>query len=194
MTHEGREHGGGSTTAHAAQTSLSVEPQKSARFELVWSLGRCLLGAVFVYMGLSKALHPEEFLKLVRQYELTSNPLILNSIAAALPWFEAVCGMLLAAGIAVRGTALVVVLMLVPFTLVIIKRALTLAATQGLPFTSIKFDCGCGAGEVVIWHKLIENSLLVLLALWLVAGHGRNWSVRYGLFKEREKQLPESEA
>ena len=30
-------------------------------------LARWLLGAVFLYLGLNKALHPVEFLKLVRQ-------------------------------------------------------------------------------------------------------------------------------
>jgi uncharacterized membrane protein YphA (DoxX/SURF4 family) len=185
------EHPAGTGTA-SAQDSVSVEPKKSSTLEFVGFLCRWVLGAVFIYMGLSKALHPEDFLNLIRQYELTSNPIILNSIAAALPWFEAICGLLLVAGIAVRGTALVSVLLLVPFTIVIVKRALALSAMKGVPFTSIKFDCGCGAGEVVIWHKLIENSLLVLLAMWLVAGHGRNWSVRYCLFRKTEKQPAEA--
>src|SRR6516165_8091255 len=172
------------TGAASAQDSVSVGPQKSGTLELLGFLGRWVLGAVFIYMGLSKALHPEDFLNLVHQYELTTNPIILNSIAAALPWFEALCGLLLVSGIAVRGTALVSVLLLVPFTAVIIKRALALSAMKGVPFTSIKFDCGCGAGEVVIWHKLIENGLLVLLGIWLVAGYGRSWSIRYCLFRE----------
>jgi len=50
--------------------------------------GRWLLGGVFLYMGLSKALDPVDFLKLLRQYDLTQSSLLLNSIAAALPWFE----------------------------------------------------------------------------------------------------------
>lgn len=177
----------------SARDSVSAEPQKSGTLELVGFLGRWILGAVFIYMGLSKALQPEDFLNLVRQYQLTTNPIILNSIAAALPWFEALCGLLLLAGIAVRGTALVSVLLLVPFTLVIFKRALALAALNKVPFTTIKFDCGCGAGEVVIWHKLIENGLLVLLGIWLIAGYGRSWSIRYCLFRER-KRPPEPEA
>ena len=38
-------------------------------------LARWWLGMVFIYMGLNKALpHPEAFLKLVRQYEMVSNP------------------------------------------------------------------------------------------------------------------------
>src|SRR5258708_37936418 len=84
---------------------------------------RWLLGGVFIYMGAHKALHPEEFLKLVRQYEMVSSPYLLNAIAAALPWFEIFCGFLLVAGVAVRGAALMLVLMLVPFTLLILKRA-----------------------------------------------------------------------
>lgn len=179
------EHPAGMGTT-SAQDSVPVKPQKSGTLEVVGFVARWVLGAVFIYMGLSKALHPEDFLNLVRQYELTTNPIILNSIAGALPWFEALCGLLLVAGIAVRGTALVSVLLLVPFTIVILKRALALWASKGGPFTSIKFDCGCGAGEVLIWHKLIENGLLVLLGIWLVAGYGRSWSIRYCLFRERK--------
>src|SRR6476469_696561 len=51
-------------------------------------LARWVLGAAFVYMGMHKVLAPSEFLGLVRQYNLTNNSFILNSIAAALPWFE----------------------------------------------------------------------------------------------------------
>jgi hypothetical protein len=126
---------------------------------------------------------------LVRQYDLTTNPFLLNSIAAALPWFEVFCGALLLAGVAVRGTALVCVLMLVPFTVVVVKRALALAAAKGLPFTAIKFDCGCGAGEVVIWHKVVENAAMVLLACWFMAGYGRKFCARYSLLTESRMPL-----
>ena len=70
-------------------------------------LARWWLGCVFIYMGLNKALpHPEYFLKLVRQYDMVTSPLLLNSIGAALPWFEVFCGLLLLVGVAVRGSAL----------------------------------------------------------------------------------------
>lgn len=131
-------------------------------------LARCLLGALFIYMGLSKALHPVEFLKLVRQYDLTENPWLLNSIAALLPWFEIFCGLLLVAGVAVRGTSLLVVAMLVPFTWAVFNRALAIHSVRAIAFCAIKFDCGCGNGEVLICRKLAENALLILLAAWLV--------------------------
>jgi len=167
-------------------------PRGGRVLEIVAVVARWGLGVVFVYMGLTKALHPDDFLKLVRQYELTTNPVLLNSIAAALPWFEVFCGVLLAAGVAVRGTSLVCVFMLVPFTVVVVKRALALAAAQGVSFTAIKFDCGCGAGEVVIWRKVIENAVMVLLACWFVAGYGRKFCARYGLLTESRQPLESS--
>ncbi len=149
-------------------------------------LARWWLGGVFIFMGLHKALpHPEAFLKLVRQYDLVTNPLLLNSIGAALPWFEVFCGLLLLAGIAVRGAALNIVVMLVPFTLMVLKRALEIAATSGIPFCAVKFDCGCGAGEVFICHKLVENTVLLLLSVWLLRGSGRPLCLRFGLFREK---------
>src|SRR5262245_57674971 len=139
------------------------------------------LAGVFIYMGLTKALHPEDFLKLVRQYQLVSQPFLLNSIAAALPWFEVFCGLLLLFGIAVRGAALMLVFMLVPFTIVVFQRALAIAATQGLPFCAVKFDCGCGNGEVIICHKLVENGLLLLMAAWLLFARSQRFCAQFSL-------------
>ena len=144
-------------------------------------LVRWLLGAYFLYMGLNKALHPVEFLKLVHQYDLAHDPWLLNSIAAALPWFEVFCGMLLVAGVAVRGSALMLILMLVPFTLVVLQRALAIGAAQAIPFCAIKFDCGCGTGEVFICRKLLENTVMVMLSAWLLSGRGRILCARYSL-------------
>jgi uncharacterized membrane protein YphA (DoxX/SURF4 family) len=135
-------------------------------------LTRWGLGAFFLWMGLSKALHPVEFLKLVRQYDLVHQHVLLNLIAAGLPWFEAFCGLLLLGGVAVRGAALLLVAMLVPFTLAVLRRALLIHGAGHLPFCAIKFDCGCGMGEVFICHKLVENSFWILLSVWLVIHRG----------------------
>jgi uncharacterized membrane protein YphA (DoxX/SURF4 family) len=157
------------------------KPRKD-RLEFIGLLARVFVGALFIYMGVMKALKPEEFLTLVRQYEMVSVPLILNSIAAALPWFEIFCGILLVAGIAVRGTALMVLLMLAPFTFIVLRRALTMSAAQALPFCAIEFDCGCGNGIVPICPKLVENCLLMFLAGWLMSGRGKQLSLRFSFF------------
>ncbi len=157
---------------------------KIGKAEYVALLARWLVGGLFIYMGLNKALDPFAFLKLVRQYDLVSNFFLLNSIAAALPWFEIFCGVLLVLGVAVRGSALILIGMLIPFTIVVFKRALVIAATEGKPFCAVKFDCGCGTGEVFICRKLPENLLLLLLSGWLLAGRGRLLAARYGIFRQ----------
>src|SRR5438270_9477197 len=118
-------------TAAPLQTKLSAA-------SIAVLLGRLILGGVFIYMGLNKVLHPVEFLKLIKQYEIVSGPPWLNLIAAMLPWFEIFCGLLLVLGIAVRGASLNLLLMLIPFTIMIALRALEISKTGGTAFTNIK--------------------------------------------------------
>ena len=154
-------------------------------------LARWWLGGEFIFMGLHKALpHPEAFLKLVRQYDMVTDPVLLNSIGAALPWFEVYCGVLLLTGVAVRGAALNLIAMLVPFTFVVLKRALAIAASTGEPFCAVKFDCGCGGGEVFICRKLVENAVLLLMAAWLLNGWGRQLCLRPSLLREKNRIEP----
>jgi len=126
------------------------------------------LGCLFLWMGLAKALDPVGFLKLVRQYGVVEGPPWLNLLAACLPWFEAFCGALWVAGVAVRGTAALLVVMLASFTGLVWRHALELQASTGLSFCQIRFDCGCGNGEVWICGKLVENGLILLAAIYLL--------------------------
>lgn len=148
-----------------------MNDKSSNRFKasnLIFIVARWLLGAAFIYMGLNKALDPVNFLKLVHQYEMVQNYLLLNSIAAVLPWFEVFCGLLLLAGIAVRGTALVLLVMLGGFTWVVVHQATKIMALKAIPFCAVKFDCGCGNGEVFICQKIAENFVLILLSMWVL--------------------------
>lgn len=167
--------------------SAATEAPRAIRVrwgEIAAVAARWLVGGMFVYLGLSKALHPVEFLKLVRQYDALHHHLLLNTVAAALPWFEVFCGLLLALGVAVRAAALLLAAMLVPFTLLILQRALGIQEARGIPFCAIKFDCGCGAGEVFICRKLVENSLLTAVSLWLVFWRQHVFALRARLFKK----------
>lgn len=144
------------------------------RRSCVPTAARWLLGATYVSMGSVKALHPVDFLKLVRQYDLFHHATVLNAIAAWLPWFEIACGIFLIAGIAVRGIALVSLALLIPFTAAVLHRALALKAALAIPFCMVKFDCGCGTSEEFICRKLVENAVLIALSAWLLArGGGR---------------------
>jgi hypothetical protein len=55
----------------------------------------------------------------------------------------------------------------------------------------VKFDCGCGAGEVLICHKLVENTVLLLLSAWLLTGRGRQLCLRFSLFREDDRAASE---
>lgn len=129
-----------------------------------------MVGGYFIYMGALKAQEPAEFLKVIRTYELTGTPIVLNLVAGTLPWFEIFCGLLLVLGLGVRGTALVLLLMLTPLTALVLHRALEMQEAGGLAFCAVRFDCGCGTGEVGICRKLAENGLLILFGLWLAVG------------------------
>jgi uncharacterized membrane protein YphA (DoxX/SURF4 family) len=158
------------------------EPNRKAGLIDFGTIGaRWLLGVLFIYTGLEKVWDPVTFLKLVRQYDLVQTPVLLNSIAALLPWFEICCGALLILGIGVRGTALTLVSVLVPFTGVVWHRALELGAAKSIPFCAVKFDCGCGTGEVYICTKLLENFCLILLSCWLLSGRGQGMALKYSI-------------
>lgn len=146
-------------------------------------LVRLVLGGLFTYMGLAKISNPADFLKLMEQYRLlpTSMPYLLNMVAVVLPWVEALCGVALLLGVAVRGAGLVSAAMLVMFTPMILLRGLELYQETGLSFCQVNFDCGCGAGVVFLCSKLVENSLLFLLAIVAIVARSR----RYCLFGSR---------
>jgi hypothetical protein len=79
------------------------------------------------------------------------------------------CGLLLVAGVAVRGAALAAGALLISFSGLVFSRAWSLHQAQAIPFCAVRFDCGCGGGEVAICGKLLENVLLIVLAFTVVA-------------------------
>jgi uncharacterized membrane protein YphA (DoxX/SURF4 family) len=148
-------------------------------------LARWALGCWFVYMGMKKALAPGHFMDLVDQYGVVTNYVFLNCIGAALPWFEVFCGLLLLTGVAVRGAALILLVMLLAFTPLVLRRALELAALNHLALCAVRFDCGCGAGEVYACNKLVENCLQIFVAAWLVLNRrGRRLCLRFSLWSD----------
>ncbi len=151
-------------------------------------IARLALGVLFIYMGMVKALDPVQFLKMVREYDMVHSAVMLNLIAASLPWFEVFCGVMLIMGVAVRGVALLLIAMLIPFTFLVTKRALAIASAKSLAFCAVKFNCGCGNGEVFICHKILENSGLLLLAIWLLSGFGRQLALRFNLFHRQSTE------
>lgn len=160
---------------------MSLPPDSSPAWtpgQIALLAARWLLGAAFIYLGTAKALDPVEFLKQVEAYKLLTTPPLLNLTAVVLPWIEITCGLLLITGVALRGTALVTLGLLVVFTAAILDRGLNLAGEQDTRLCVIKFDCGCGTGEVFVCNKLAENTLMIGLATLPLIRPRQRWTLR----------------
>jgi uncharacterized membrane protein YphA (DoxX/SURF4 family) len=157
-------------------------------------VARLVLGGMFVFMGLSKALDPIDFLKFVRMYDILPEtpPYFLNLTAVILPVLEVVCGVALLLGVAVRGAGLTLFGMLLVFTAALISQSLDIHAAKPIAYCDVRFDCGCGTGEVYICRKLAENAALTLLALLASLSRSRRfclsaWLSRVSLSTDPER-------
>lgn len=148
---------------------MNSEPTRLNKSGYLFLIARIILGSVFIYLGAVKAADPVEFLKLLRQFEMIEKPLLMNLVAAVLPWLEIMCGLLVIAGFRLRAATFLILIMLAGFTAVVAVRALDMSYSGSVAFCSISFDCGCGSGEVLICKKLFENGALFALAVAVLA-------------------------
>ncbi len=141
-------------------------------------LARLVLGGLFIWMGISKVAKPVVFLKNIREYHLLpETPLasihLINLTAIALPWIEILCGVLLIVGFCLRGSSFSILAMLVVFTSAIIARTIGVYRAGDIALCDIQFDCGCGANEIIICEKVLQNSALIGLALIALLSRSR---------------------
>ena len=124
-------------------------------------LFRLVLGGLFVYAGVVKVLDPLDFAQDIRNYRLVGQSLSFIA-AVVLPWLEILAGVVLAAGIWTRASALIISGLLVFFillTLVTILRGLDV-------------DCGCfgalsrksGFGVILEDFGMLFMSLVLLFS------------------------------
>ncbi len=146
---------------------------------------RLVVGVLMIYVSIGKLQDPVAFLKVVKLYEIVPVEwhVALNSIAVIVPWIELLGGAALLVGVGLRGTGAVMFAMLIAFSTAITMRTFQEMDTQGLRFMEVKFDCGCGTGEQIIWLKLLENAGLILLALLITLSKSRflclsRWALR----------------
>ncbi len=140
---------------------------------------RLVLGNLFILYGFHKIGDPVEFLKLVKEYELLplAPPEYMNLTAVILPWLEVICGNLLLAGLWIRGAAFTILAMLVVFTTAIVIRAAGVYGAGDIDLCAIKFDCGCGGGEILICKKVLMNSGMIALAVIAMLSRSRKLAI-----------------
>jgi len=146
-------------------TAAPTEPARATRWVPVAStLARLGLAVVWLVSGAIKAADPEQTWVAVNAYHVLPPPAV-EVVAAGLPWFELVLGVLLLLGAAVRPVAVLAVVLLLAFI-----AGVSQAWARGL-----YIDCGCfgGGGDVApeqtrYGTELLRDGGFLVLALWLV--------------------------
>jgi uncharacterized membrane protein YphA (DoxX/SURF4 family) len=131
------------------------------------------LGTVFLYASLDKIAKPGDFARIVYHYQVIGPNARLgyvpaNLLAVALPWTEALAGVLLIAGVWRREAAAAVALMLLSF-----MGAVGWALYRGIDIQ----NCGCftvdGAGRQAGLWLLVGDAALLAMAALLAAAPAR---------------------
>jgi uncharacterized membrane protein YphA (DoxX/SURF4 family) len=132
--------------------------------DIVGTVARLGLAAVFLVSGVLKAIDPDATYVAVRAYDLLPK-LGVALVAGLLPWLEIAIGLLLLVGIATRAVAIASTVLLLAF-----MAGVTQAWARGL-----SIDCGCfgggGAvdpGQTTYGLELLRDAGFLLLAGWLV--------------------------
>jgi putative oxidoreductase len=126
---------------------------------------RLALAAVFIYAGLQKIGRPLAFADEIRMYHILDIGPLLYIMAITLPWIELLCGLSLVTGIFMRGSALILLALNVVFLVAVSLRTVGIMSEEGIGFTSVYFDCGCGFGTTYAWKKLLEDAAFFLFSV-----------------------------
>ena len=123
---------------------------------------RIFLGVIFIYASIDKIVDPIKFSDLIDNYHIT--PVKLNNLAAlVIPWIELVVGVFLVLGIYIRGSSVIVIVLLLWFIFI-----LSQALARG-----INVNCGCfNLAEQVndvnlradMIKRIIEDIVFILMA------------------------------
>ena len=121
---------------------------------------RVALGAVFVYAAVGKIAQPAEFARQVDNYRLLPYFAVVLT-AMVLPWLELLCGMGLILRRWVKGSALLITIMLVVFTVGLVS-----ALVRGLDISCGCFSLSGEASKVSLW-RVVEDLVMLAAAVWI---------------------------
>jgi uncharacterized membrane protein YphA (DoxX/SURF4 family) len=128
---------------------------------------RLVLAGVFLYAAFQKIGKPLAFADEIRMYGILDIGALLYITAIVLPWVELLCGVSLLTGIFLRGTAFILLILNAVFLVAVSIRTAGVMSEEGLAFTKVYFDCGCGFGATYAWKKLTEDAFFFLFSLVL---------------------------
>lgn len=141
---------------------------------------RVFIGLLFIMSSVEKIADPGVFAQSIANYKMLPEWLP-SLIATILPWLELLCGFSVLFGALARGSSLLLTVMLIIFTM-----AVVVALSRGLDIS-----CGCftqdPATGKIGWMKVLQNSTLIVLTLFLYFSRSES----YTLFQYLKKFNPE---
>ena len=139
---------------------------------LLWDslviIARLVLAGIFIYAALQKIGRPLAFADEIRMYRILDIGPPLYIMAIVLPWIELFCGISLLSGCMIRGGALILIVFNAVFIVAVAFRTHGVMIEEGIPFSKVYFDCGCGFGETFAWKKLVEDIVFFGLAFMVL--------------------------
>jgi uncharacterized membrane protein YphA (DoxX/SURF4 family) len=125
-----------------------------------WRIVALIIGGIFIYAGVSKALDPVGFANDIDNYKMLPWTVSVR-LAFYLPWLEMFCGLAVILGLLYRGGLFV----LSGLTLIFIAASV-IAKARGLDIS-----CGCFGHASKNWsfsgHLALDLAILAaLIALW----------------------------
>jgi putative oxidoreductase len=130
---------------------------------------RVCLGSIFLWSGVEKLGHLEEFYRAAHNYQVLP-PVLTQFYATALPWMEVLCGTYLVLGLFGRFASAMTAGMLVSFLIAIAMVLVRGDAT----------DCGCffgGMKSQVSWDLFWRDVGLLAAAAYLYYKSPTPWSL-----------------
>ena len=129
--------------------------------DILWRIVALIIGGIFVYAGVIKAMDPVAFANDIDNYKILPWPLAVR-LAFYLPWLEMLCGLALILRFFYRGGLFI----LTGLTFVFIAASVV-AKVRGLDIT-----CGCFGHASKNWsfsgHLALDIAILIaLIALWI---------------------------
>ncbi len=143
--------------------TTQIEATVTARADAPGFVRRALaivVGALFVYAGAIKLIHPVAFASDITNYHIVPWSVAVRA-ALYLPWLEVLCGLALIFHRLFEGAVRITAVLMVIF----------IAASVSARARGINVSCGCfgsASGKLSFaWHLALDLALLaILIALW----------------------------
>ena len=137
---------------------------------------RVVLGFIFLTAAVAKLGDLNGFAKEIGNYQIVPD-FLRNLMAITIPWIELVCSLFIISGIRIKSSVTIIGILIIIFNI-----AIFIALLKGL-----NINCGCHTqimAEQVGWRKILENSGLFLLTLFLFFSKNTKFTLENYIIKK----------